>query len=153
MITNNDINKKGERFVLNKLQTLGWNVDYSNCEYFSFILKKEDKQIKIQIQTSLKGYLKEIENFDFDYLIITNLADCWVIPKLVYKKTHRLIKTFNLLGNKWGLLEFVGYNLVNEVNDCKIPYYLMNKAVLHQISQEMTVRGGLNSKTSREIKV
>ncbi len=117
---NINLEKKGERHVLSKLQELGWNVDYKNLEDEGFNLKKGDREIKIQIQTSLKGYLKEIdENFDFDYLIITNLEKCWIIPKIVYKTTHRLLKTFNLLGEKWGLLEFTGYNLVNEVNDCK----------------------------------
>ena len=138
-----DLNTRGERFVFSKLQELGWIIDFKDCGDIDVItLKKDDKNIKIQIKTILnknKTYLSEIaKTFDFDYLIITNLEKCWVIPKLLCK-TIDTLKTFSVLEEKWSLLEFSGYFLVNELNDLKIPYFLMDKAVLFKISSEMKV--------------
>lgn len=100
------LGRRGEIFVMQKMIEREWNFPknyYDNLEGLDWVFEKDGRVIRVQVKTCLNNYItfsvKGKPNFD--YLIITNLKKCWIIPKLVYGLTNHLTKTFKRLEEKW----------------------------------------------------
>jgi hypothetical protein len=136
------LGRQGEIFVMQKVMEKGWAFpkDYhENMNGLDWIFQKNGKVIKVQVKASLKNNIEFSisDRGPIDYLIITNLKVCYIIPKLLIGKTNRLTKTFKRLAEKYALLDLQGYNLVNELNDCKIRYGLMDRHELWNIAKNI----------------
>ena len=119
------LGRQGEIFVMQKLLKLGWEFpeDYHNCmDGLDWIFVKQNRKIKIQVKCSEKSY--PCFNFSlttFDYLIFTNLRDCYIIPKeLISPGKVRLTKTFKKLKNRFDLVDLNGKELLGALIDLRI---------------------------------
>lgn len=132
------LGRQGEIFVMQKLLERGWIFpkDYHESMHgLDWVFEKNNRVIRVQVKTSLKGCITfNITNKDVDYLIITNLKECFIIPKILIGNGNKLTKTFKRCSEKYNLLDFDGRKLVNEVNDCRIPFRKMNMHELWQIA-------------------
>jgi len=130
------INKAGDIIIVKKILERGWNL--SDSDGFNWIFERDGRKIKVRIKTFLgKSVEFDFKDNDFDYLILTNLQESYIIPRLVYWEGGSLLKTFKLLREQWQLIDFFDYFLVNETNDCKIAYSQMEGAILSKIVKNM----------------
>lgn len=119
--------RKGEIFVMQKLLSLGWEFPKaypSNMEGLDWVFEKNSRKIKVQVKTfgSKKEYSCMGEK-NFDFLILNDLKDIWIIPNFMFNNTNKLNKTFKKLKNAFHILDIDNeYDLVNEINDLGIPY-------------------------------
>lgn len=130
---NTELGKSGELFVFRKLIELGWLLKYMDeKELFGvdWVFEKNDKIIKIQVKTSKKEKKIKmgISNCNFDFLIFTDLKDCYIIPSMLMMDTGRknqiaLTKTKRGLKNRFDLIEMTKYQKYCTLTDLGVKNY------------------------------
>jgi len=126
------LGRQGELFVLSKLQQRGWNIDYGNCRGIDLIVSNNKIKISIRVKTSLKKRLtfSVSGKRNFDYLIITDLKNCWIIHKYLFENTDKLNSTYKKLKNQWHLLNLSSVALLSAINDCGVRLSEINRPSL-----------------------
>jgi len=118
------LGRRGEIFVMQKMLGLGWRFPDNLIEEMNgsdWIFEKNNLKVKVQVKTSLKKYPNfSYTNKNFDYLIFTNLIDCWILPKEVLRTSTRLTKTYKKLLNAFDLIGLQKQQLLTALMDYKI---------------------------------
>ena len=105
------LGRTGEHFVLDTLFNKGWYISFcnnDNLKHTDWILEKNNKRISIQIKTCSDKHLLFGMNKKkpYDYLIVTNLVDMWIVPSFTIGHINRInYKREHLLRNRFELLE------------------------------------------------
>jgi len=115
---------KGEIFVMQKLMERGWKFpkDYAgNLEGLDWVFEKEGRTIKVRIKIGKKLNIHmKITKKSFDYLIFTDLKDCYIFPIEIVNNSDSCI--FSRFCSKFKLLEDYDLTLLKSINDCGIKY-------------------------------
>lgn len=125
---NLNLGRKGDMFVIKKMLENGWEFIGSSEGDLIFLFRKDDRTIRILVKT----YKEKIrfsfnEEINFDYLVINDLKDCWIIPKEMVNNVEEL-KTLGKLQGKFNLLEFSKKRLLSEINDCGVRFHEINQS-------------------------
>ena len=118
------LGRLGEIYFLKKAFENGWSLPKDifniNLSGLDWILEKNGLIIKVQVKTSLKENISfGINKYSFDYLIITNLKDIWVLPIELIGNISRMTKEFKKC-NSMEILGKKGYELFGFLNDLGI---------------------------------
>lgn len=120
------LGRQGEIYVLQKLMDNGWKLpidSHTICEGLDWVMEKNGRKIKIQVKTCKKKRIKfSVSRRTFDYLLVTDLKDVWIIPIELFNNTNVLNHTFRKTKGHYDLLNKVGLDLLSGINDCGIRY-------------------------------
>jgi len=120
------LGRKGEMYILQKLLGFGWSLPsnyHKSMIGLDWVFEKGNRQILLQVKTSEKKRITFlITKKTFDYLIVTNLEDVWIIPKEMFGNTNSLNKVYKKLINKFELLDLEGPELLGAINDCGVRF-------------------------------
>jgi len=126
-MSNTELGKIGETYVLSKLLSLGYKIPQkilSEDEFKGVDLIVEDINgdfIQIQVKTSSNNLYCSANSKAFDYLIFTNLKDCWILKIDILKNRNlgnlKITKKFEIFKNRWDILKMSEYHFVEHLID------------------------------------
>ena len=127
---NIDLGRKGEIFILGKLFKLGWHLpedlDKMN-KGVDWVLEKGNNLISIQMKVISKTNKRQstrFSNYECDFAIITDLNDCFILPKIFLNKYNgsgvRLTNKIRKTSNKFELLELDKVDMFGYLNDLRM---------------------------------
>ena len=119
------LGRKGEIFVMQNLMERGWKFPENYSETINgsdLVFEKNNRKIKIRIKTTLSKNIRfNVSDITFNYLIVTNLRECWILPMELIETTNNcLTKTFRQLVDNYALLDISGRDLLSQLIDCRI---------------------------------